>query len=171
MASFAGFIGIGRLLFGVAVVAGCSGSSGNGDLDGASDGGAPKGQGTGLGGGLAGAGGGLGAGTNTSDDAASKRDGGGTGLGSGTGPAGGGSECRMATGQPACDTCLTASCCAEVKGCNANASCNPLYGCLNGCGAEDEDCQFACLETNGAGKAPLQVVFSCAQQKCNAECS
>jgi hypothetical protein len=170
MTRLADWIGIGHLLVGVALVAGCSGSSGNGDLNGASDGGAPKGQGAGLGGGLGGAGGGLGAGANKSE--AAKSDGGSSGgLGGPAGPAGSASECRMATGQPACDTCLTASCCAEVKGCNANASCNPLYGCLNGCGAEDLDCQSACLEANGTGRGALQVVVSCAQQRCFAECA
>lgn len=150
----------------LAGVTGCSGSSGNGDLNG--DGGSV------LGGGLGGLGGSSSGGTSSGTDAGAKGGGLGTGSSSGTGTgssSGATSDvCKLQTTNPACGQCIETSCCAQMKACAADTGCVAIDGCLSACGPQDEDCVRACVDKHPNGVTPWKAMYDCAQTQCTAAC-
>lgn len=81
----------------------------------------------------------------------------------------------LATGMPACDTCLGAHCCAEDNACANGRDCTSYIQCGNGCFAVDggptQACFDQCATQYPSGSALMNALTSCMSASCNTECS
>lgn len=125
----------------------------------------PSGTG-GAGGMMGGTGGTGGAGTGgagTGGAGTGGKGAGGKGAGGkGTGGAGGGPDCTGVLNPGACDTCMEASCCAEIATCKADANCIP---CLAGQVMDPNVCGM------GATKMAIDGFTNCQNAKCAKPCT
>jgi hypothetical protein len=74
------------------------------------------------------------------------------------------------SGMPACDTCMTTACCAQVTACLFDAECNALSSCLYKCAVGDQACIDACTSTHPAGASLLNSANDCENTTCSAAC-
>jgi hypothetical protein len=67
----------------------------------------------------------------------------------------------------ACTSCLGASCCAQLTACDGEVTCKQSLDCMSRCGAGDEACSAACVQSIDG---PLAAALSCRAQSCATEC-
>lgn len=75
--------------------------------------------------------------------------------------------------QPACVSCLGASCCAQVKACEGVADCKAFAQCFAGCmadGGTKSPCQTTCIvgKDGGAIQVPYNELVLCGGNACAA---
>ncbi|HEY8078523.1 MAG TPA: hypothetical protein VIF62_30545 [Labilithrix sp.] len=80
----------------------------------------------------------------------------------------GGGGCGLSTGDPTCDTCLDASCCAENTACVSDADCQALLTCGDAC--TDDACFNACYSAHPSGAAKLDDLSRCVESSCASQC-
>lgn len=73
--------------------------------------------------------------------------------------------------QPACVSCLGASCCAQVKACEGVADCKAFAQCFAGCmadGGTKSPCQTTCIvgKDGGAIQVPYNELVLCGGNAC-----
>lgn len=91
---------------------------------------------------------------------------GGGSSGSSGGP---GASCGTITWKdPACQSCMTTSCCAEELACSNNNACLTILACIQSCGA-DQACGDKCVTNNPAGQADEGKLATCFNG-CSAQC-
>jgi hypothetical protein len=81
---------------------------------------------------------------------------------------GSGGSCGLASGDPTCDTCIDASCCAENTACVSDADCAALVACGDAC--RDDACISACMSAHPSGATKLDTLSSCVQTSCSSAC-
>ena len=69
---------------------------------------------------------------------------------------------------PACNTCLTTSCCTEGTACNANTACNAITLCIQSCA--DDTCAQGCLTANPGGAMDYNSLTGCINNECATSC-
>ena len=81
----------------------------------------------------------------------------------------------LGTGDPQCDTCLGASCCAEDQTCGNDQNCMAFIGCVDNCinqvdGGMDQTCEQACESQYPNGVSELSNLDMCMQNSCATAC-
>jgi len=81
----------------------------------------------------------------------------------------------LATGLPACDTCLGTSCCSEDQACGNDPDCMSYINCENNCipldgGVPDPQCESTCASTYPTGSNELSNLDTCMSTSCRNEC-
>ncbi len=80
----------------------------------------------------------------------------------------GGGGCGLSSGDPTCDSCLDASCCAENTACVSDADCQALLTCGSAC--KDDACIRACYSAHPSGAAKLDDLSRCVESSCASQC-
>lgn len=71
---------------------------------------------------------------------------------------------------PACNTCVTKSCCNEWNTCFDSADCNAFGNCLSGCTQGDTTCENGCVSSHSSGANIFDTASQCAQTSCATPC-
>jgi hypothetical protein len=84
-------------------------------------------------------------------------------------------QCNLSltTGDPQCDNCIGAQCCATENACTGDADCRGLIACYNVC-AQDPNTMQTCMSTCDTqyprGYALLDALGACMGSSCSVEC-
>jgi hypothetical protein len=73
------------------------------------------------------------------------------------------------TGNAACDSCMTKSCCAQQQACNDSADCVAFLACDGPC--TTQACQDSCQSQHPSGAALFTDVDTCASAHCDQACA
>ncbi len=74
----------------------------------------------------------------------------------------------LSSGDPTCDTCISASCCNEDTACGDDQDCLAFISCESAC--SDQDCVTACQTTYPGGSNELDTLDSCLESLCAVPC-
>lgn len=67
----------------------------------------------------------------------------------------------------ACQGCVEASCCAELKACDTGTDCGGILDCANACASGDQACISACTQGGQApGFSDVQALVNCFDNSC-----
>lgn len=98
--------------------------------------------------------------TNTSTGGASR----------GPGPA---STCTLGLSfsQPACNQCVSQSCCVDDNACARDADCQVLMACVKSCASGDTSCENQCARSHPGGSRLLTALADCVTASCKSACN
>jgi len=79
--------------------------------------------------------------------------------------------CAWASTDTACDRCLEAACCPQLKSCLNQTSCITLATCVSDCSSGNTTCISNCKSSNSAGLTTLTTFDSCITTSCSSTCN
>ena len=88
------------------------------------------------------------------------------------GPASG-STCSLGItfSQPACNQCVSQSCCNEDNACAEDSDCRAVTACVKSCSAGDTSCKNDCAQSHPSGTRHLTALASCVTAGCKSACN
>jgi hypothetical protein len=74
----------------------------------------------------------------------------------------------LSSGDPTCDTCISANCCSADTTCGNDPDCLSFINCMSAC--TDRNCQATCESTYPNGSNELNTLDTCLEGVCGTAC-